>query len=97
MNYTENEVNHLQIHPTTGHLYTRFCLVITLASMKFSLHSAFASFAFGEHFALAATIPVLSSLFNNILLTLGSDHLTLSVPNLVLQRNRALKPGRIYT
>lgn len=55
------------------------------ATLFQQLHGAFASFALCDDFALAATIPFLSTFLNNILLTFSSDHLTLSVPQLVLQ------------
>ena len=55
------------------------------ATLFQQLHDAFASFALRDDFALAATIPFLSTFLDNILLTFSSDHLTLSVPQLVLQ------------
>ncbi len=59
------------------------------------LHDAFASFALCDDFALAATIPFLSTFFSDILLTFSSDHLTLSVPHLVLQELNLLCTGMI--
>lgn len=71
---------------TDGHR----CMILQQHGQTNQLYKPFAPFALGDHFACATTIPVLSNFLHHILLTLGSDDLTLSVTNLVLQDKSCL-------